>query len=146
MDYQRRPVITGTIQATLAISLDFTQVYDTFDRFGWTAQAILKTKLFMRHHGKKLRHATSQKKKECNAIADNLANATTFGRPRHIPLTQKSRLDILVKSSLSAYEQLPIFIAEYRNGVDGGRLRLTTGTGVTSNYSATAHRGRSNLL
>ena len=42
-------------------------------------------------------------KEEWSNNAAALANATTFIRPRQIPITEKNRLDIFVDSSLSAY-------------------------------------------
>ena len=72
------------------------------DPFGWTAPATLKAKLFISDLWKENwtwdEELPKQKKEEWNSIAADLANTTTFVRPRLIPITQKIRLDIFVDS------------------------------------------------
>ena len=54
---------------------------------------------------------TSETEEDWTAIAVDLANATTFVKPRHILITEKNHLPIFVDSLLSAYAA-----AAYLNG------------------------------
>ena len=53
-----------------------------------------------------------QKKEECKTITADLVNATTFVRPRHIPITEKNCVVIYVDSSFSAYAAVVYFNGE----------------------------------
>ena len=94
----------------------FSQFASLFDPFGWTAPATLKPKLLMRDLWEENwtwdEELPEQKNEERKTIAADLADATTFVKPRPIPITEKNRLDIFVGSSLSAYAAVFYFNGE----------------------------------
>ena len=127
MDHQRRSVISGTIQITLGSSFDkkesFQPVRDTFRPFWLDSPSNTESQtLYERLLERKLdmgQELPEQKKEERKANTVDLANATTFVRPRHIPITEKNILDIFEDSSLSAYAAVayfdgPLYMAKTR--------------------------------
>ena len=143
----------------------FSQFTTLSNHFEWAAPATLKTNLFMRDLWKENRtwdeELPKQKKEKWNTMAADLANATTFVRPRYIPYTEKNCMDIIVDNSLAAYAA-----AAYHNGelymaktrlsslsqktileVDlMAMARLTARKISTTNSSTTAHCGRNMIL
>ena len=120
MNNQRRSVFSGTIPATLGSSLDkeenFQPVRDTFRPFWVDSPSNTQNQtLYERPLERKLdkgRRTTEQKKEECKTITADIVNATTFVRPRHIPITEKNCVAIYVDSSLSAYAAVVYFYGE----------------------------------